>query len=288
MGSGDDGERVRSRLDAIARAAGDYGEESPAGGGRADRDDGYGPADEPEPLRLSDRLRAARWQTGRGGTAALGVVGVVAALVAFVVVWRDQPVPQAVPPLPSVSAVSEPPGSEPPGSEPPGSEPSGGASVSETTEPEELVVSVVGLVGAPGLVTLAPGTRVADALTAAGGALPGADLAGINLAQRVADGDQIVVGAVPPDPPPPASSVSSAGTGAGSPAPAAESGAGPVNLNTADEAALDALPGVGPVTAAAIIAWRDENGPFTDVEQLGEVDGIGPARLARLRTVVTV
>lgn len=280
MGSGDDGERVRSRLDAIARAAGDYGEDSPVAGGRADRDDGYGPADEPEPLRLSDRLRAARWQTGRGGTAAVGVVGVVAALVAFVVVWRDQPVPQAVPPLPSVSAVSG----------PPVSAPSGGASAPEATEPEELVVSVVGLVGAPGLVTLAPGTRVADALTAAGGALPGADLAGINLAQRVADGDQIVVGAVPPDPPPPASSVSSAGagTGTGSSARAAESGAGPVNLNTADEAALDALPGVGPVTAAAIIAWRDANGPFTDVEQLGEVDGIGPARLARLRTVVTV
>ena len=210
------------------------------------------------------------------------------ALVAFVVVWRDQPVPQAVPPLPSVSTASD----------PLLSAPSGAAAAPDTVEPEELVVSVVGLVAAPGLVTLAPGTRVADALTAAGGALPGADLTGINLAQRLADGDQLVVGAAPPDPPPPASSVSSAGTGAGSRASAsggaasggAASGgaAGPVNLNTADEAALDALPGVGPVTAAAIIAWRDENGPFTDVEQLGEVDGIGPARLARLRMLVTV
>ncbi|MBH0120259.1 ComEA family DNA-binding protein [Rhodococcus sp. CX] len=286
MGSGDEGERVRSRLDAIARAAGDYGAD---GDYRAAGDDGEeSPVGESEPLRLIDRLRAARWQTGNGGTAALGVVGIVAALVAFVVVWRDQPVPQAVPPLPSVSTASE----------PLVSAPSGAAAAPDMAEPEELVVSVVGLVAAPGLVTLAPGTRVADALTAAGGALPGADLTGINLAQRVADGDQIVVGAAPPDPPPPASSVSSVGTGAGSrasaPGGAASGGtasggaAGPVNLNTADEAVLDALPGVGPVTAAAIIAWRDENGPFTDVEQLGEVDGIGPARLARLRTLVTV
>ncbi|WP_420753513.1 helix-hairpin-helix domain-containing protein [Rhodococcus sp. O3] len=281
MGSGDEGERVRFRLDAIARAAGDHGA---TGDYRAAGDGAVGdfgeepPVGEPEPLRLVDRLRASRWQTGHGGTAALGVVGIVAALVAFVVVWRDQPVPQAVPPLPSVSTVSE----------PLVSVPSGAAPTSDAVEPEELVVSVVGLVAAPGLVTLAPGSRVADALTAAGGALPGADLTGINLAQRVADGDQIVVGAVPPDPPPPASSVSSAGTGVGSPAPTSGGAAGPVNLNTADEAALDALPGVGPVTAAAIVAWRDENGPFTDVEQLGEVDGIGPARLARLRTLVTV
>ncbi len=61
-----------------------------------------------------------------------------------------------------------------------------------------------------------------------------------------------------------------------------------MNLNTSDEAALDALPGVGPVTASAIVAWRRDNGPFTDVEQLSEVDGIGPARLARLRELVTV
>lgn len=281
MGSGDDGERVRSRLDAIARAAGDYGEELPTGG-RADRDDGYGSGEPepgaPEPLRLIDRLRAARWQTGRGGTAALGVVGVVAALVAFVVVWREQPVPQAVPPLPSVVT----------GSEPAAVPPAGAAA--PPPAPEELVVSVVGLVGAPGLVTVVPGARVADALTAAGGALPGADLAGINLAQRVADGDQIVVGVLPPDPPPPASGVSSAGAGTsgGSSATASEGGGGPVNLNTADVAALDALPGVGPVTAAAIIGWREANGPFADVEQLGEVDGIGPARLARLRALVTV
>lgn len=287
MGSGDDGERVRSRLDAIARAAGDhgaagdYGEASSAAGDRDGRDDGYGLAGEAEPLRLIDRLRAARWQTGRGSTAALGVVGVAAALVAFIVVWRDQPVPQPVPPLPSVSTVSEPLLSEPRVSAPSGT-------ATEAAEPAELVASVVGLVGAPGLVTLAPGARVADALTAAGGALPGADLAGINLAQRVADGDQIVVGAVPPDPPPPASGVSNAGIGAGSPASPSGDGAGPVNLNTADETALDALPGVGPVTAAAIIAWRDANGPFTDVEQLGEVDGIGPARLARLRPLVMV
>ncbi|WP_258008723.1 ComEA family DNA-binding protein, partial [Rhodococcus sp. ENV425] len=89
-------------------------------------------------------------------------------------------------------------------------------------------------------------------------------------------------------PVPPASGVSGSGGKGGVGEPGAPPGAGPVNLNTADEATLDALPGVGPVTAAAIVAWRRDNGPFTDVEQLAEVDGIGPARLARLRTLVVV
>jgi competence protein ComEA len=114
-----------------------------------------------------------------------------------------------------------------------------------------------------------------------------AETVGLNLAQKLADGDQIVVGAADQSGGVSASSSTTAG-GTG-PAAAGESGgAGLVNLNTATEAELDDLPGVGPVTAAAIISWRTSNGKFTDIEQLGEVDGIGPARLAKLRVLVSV
>ena len=153
--------------------------------------------------------------------------------------------------------------------------------------PEALVVSVVGLVRTPGLVNLHSGSRIADALAAAGGVLDGAETVGLNLAQKLADGDQIVVGAA--DQSGGVSASSSTTAGGTSPAAAGDSGgAGLVNLNTATEAELDGLPGVGPVTAAAIISWRTSNGKFTDVEQLGEVDGIGPARLAKLRVLVSV
>ncbi|MEZ7236865.1 ComEA family DNA-binding protein [Rhodococcus sp. GXMU-t2271] len=271
MGSSDEHDLVRSRLDAIARSTGDRPPVAPTV--PADDDpypwyDAAGTADPPGPI---ERLRAARWQTGRRGTGALAVVGVVVVLVTLVVTWRDRPVAEPVPPLPAVEVAA------------PTADP---VAPQQDSAPEEVVVSVVGLVGKPGLVRIAPGSRVADALTAAGGALEGADLTGLNLAQRLADGDQIMVGTLPPVPP--VSGISgAAGAGETGVSGAPETG-GPVNLNTADEAALDALPGVGPVTAAAIVAWRRDNGPFTDVEQLAEVDGIGPARLARLRTLVTV
>jgi len=160
---------------------------------------------------------------------------------------------------------------------------------------EPVVVSVVGLVHTPGLVTLEPGARIADALDAAGGALDGADMLGLNMARRVTDGEQIVVGIGAP-PGQPTEMGSSVVTGAdssadaagprGSPAPGGP--AGPVDLNTATVEQLDTLPGVGPVTAAAIVSWRDSNGRFTSVDQLGEVDGIGPVRLAKLRDLVLV
>ncbi|MFF0529690.1 ComEA family DNA-binding protein [Nocardia amikacinitolerans] len=179
---------------------------------------------------------------------------------------------------------------------PVGAHPVSAKSVPPTTgalpapEPAELVVSVVGLVQRGGLVRLPDGARVADALAAAGGARDGADLTGINLAQRVQDGDQILVGATAPAPGTPSQSGSTTITATGGAATSRPS-AGPtgkVDLNKATEAELDALPGIGPVTASAITAWRKANGRFTDLEQLGEVDGIGPARLARLRDLVTV
>lgn len=169
----------------------------------------------------------------------------------------------------------------------------------------ELVVSVVGLVHKPGLVRLPAQSRVADAIARAGGARNGADLLSLNLAQKVNDGDQILVGyAGGPGRMALRSAVVTAAGSAGatphadgaaaptgqSPGQQAESGSptGKVNLNTATEAELDTLPGVGPVTAKAILAWRVGHGRFTSVEQLGEVDGIGPARLAKLRDLVTV
>ena len=157
-----------------------------------------------------------------------------------------------------------------------------------------VIVSVVGLVHKPGLVTLSSGARIADALSAAGGALDGADLIGLNMARRVADGEQIIVGIAPPpgEPTTMGSSVASV-----APSPVADGDASSeaalaptasVDLNAATEEELDGLPGVGPVTAAAIVAWRAANGSFTSVDQLADVDGIGPARLEKLRAQVHV
>ena len=150
-----------------------------------------------------------------------------------------------------------------------------------------IALGVVGLVQQPGLVTLAPNARVADAVAAAGGPLNGADTVGLNLARHVADGEQIVVGIVTPAGRPAAlgSSVGPSQTG---PITNSPKTMGPVDLNTASVEQLDALPGVGPVTAAAIVAWRQANGKFTEVDQLGEVDGIGPARLKKLRPLVRI
>jgi competence protein ComEA len=160
-----------------------------------------------------------------------------------------------------------------------------------------VVVSVVGLVHTPGLVTLAPGARIADALQAAGGAVDGADTIGLNMARPLGDGEQIVVG-LAPIPGQPRALGSSVASGSapipGAPTPAPVPGsvkpkAGEVlDLNTATVEQLDALPGVGPVTAAAIVAWRQANGKFTSVDQLADVDGIGPARLEKLRALVRV
>lgn len=152
----------------------------------------------------------------------------------------------------------------------------------------------MGLVHKPGLVTLEAGARIADALAAAGGPLDGADMVGLNMARRLTDGEQIVVGiAAPPgEPTAMGSSVSPGATATSADSPPTGTGDKPsgekVNLNTATVEQLETLPGIGPVTAAAIVAWRDANGRFTSVDQLGDVDGIGPARLDKLRSLVHV
>ena len=152
-----------------------------------------------------------------------------------------------------------------------------GAAPSE--EPSEIIVSVIGEVAEPGLKTLEPGARVADALAAAQ-PLPGAETMALNHAQRLSDGQQLHIlpsGAAPaptPGEPAPASDNSSSPGGSAS-------GSG-VSLNSATAEELMELKGVGEVTAQAIVAYREEHGGFKDVEELLEVSGIGPAKLAQL------
>ncbi len=253
-----------------------------------------GSAAAPEYERPSARRSAARLNPGRRGAAALIVVALVAAGIAAVTVWRDRPTAQAVPPLPVVE-VRDADGGAAVGRDVESTESTESASTAPSSAapgPDtQVVVSVVGLVNQAGLVLLPPGSRVADALAAAGGARPGADVLGLNMAERVDDGDQILVGVAPPEGAPVtvgSARVSSGAGGGGGTGGAAAKPVGRVDLNTAGEAELDALPGVGPVTAAAIVAWRRTNGKFTDIAQLGEVDGIGPARLAKLRDLVVL
>ena len=140
-----------------------------------------------------------------------------------------------------------------------------------------VTVDVAGKVRRPGIAVLDPGSRVVDALKAAGGARAGVDLSPLNLARVLVDGEQILVGE-----PTPVGLAASAVPSAGAPG-------GPlVNLNTASQVELEALPEVGPVTAQAILAWRTEHGGFTSVDELLEVDGIGDATLGQLAPYVTV
>jgi competence protein ComEA len=159
-----------------------------------------------------------------------------------------------------------------PAVEPIGGAPSAGYVATAAAPPSAvLVVAVTGKVRRPGLVRVPAGARVADAIEAAGGALPGTDLSAVNLARKVTDGELIVVGVPPP------------------PGPAGGPGAtAPVNLNTATAEQLQTLPGVGPVLAQRIIAYRDEHGGFKAVSELRRVSGIGDARYNELKDRVVV
>ena len=272
-------------------------------GAEADADSHADPADpEPDPDAADDdqnsllprwlpdtsqrggwvaRLRA---DPGRAGAIAMAVIAALAVLVTIFTLVRDRPAPVMSAKLPPVDGAS----TASPRS-------SAGPVAGAPADDRPCVVSVVGLVHTPGLVTLAPGARIADALQAAGGAVDGADTIGLNMARPVGDGEQIVVGLAPISGRPTALGSSVASGSApmpGTPAPVSGS-AKPkpgqaLDLNTASVEQLDALPGVGPVTAAAIVAWRQANGKFTSVDQLADVDGIGPARLEKLRALVRV
>ena len=138
----------------------------------------------------------------------------------------------------------------------------------------QLVVDVAGAVARPGLYHLAAGTRIADAVAAAGGATAKADVTLVNLAAPLADGEQVLV---------PQIGVAAAPGAAPGAAPSATA---PLDLNTATAEQLDALPGIGPTTAQKIIDYRQANGPFRSVDDLEAVPGIGPSKLAQLKGLV--
>lgn len=149
--------------------------------------------------------------------------------------------------------------------------------------PEPLVVHVAGEVRRPGVYTFVDGDRVVDAVRAAGGARSKADLDAINLASPLADGEQILVPRRGPT-----GSTASGFQGAVPGASPSSALSALVNVNTADEAQLEELPGIGPVLAQAIVDYRTENGPFPSVDSLLDVSGIGPSTLADIRELVTV
>ncbi|HEX6501441.1 MAG TPA: ComEA family DNA-binding protein [Micromonosporaceae bacterium] len=210
--------------------------------------DGTG-RDAPAPTPLRSALGA--FDPGRRGVRALALVAAVVVLGAALLAWRAGPhvEPVAATRTSTVSATASP----------------SGASV---------VVAVAGRVRHPGLVRLPAGARVADALEAAGGALPGTDLSFLNLARKLTDGELIVVGVTPPP--------EAAGEAGGA------STAGLVNLNTATSAQLDSLPGIGPALAQRILDYRREHGPFNSVDDLRHVEGIGDAKFAQIKDRVTV
>ncbi|SCL63692.1 competence protein ComEA [Micromonospora eburnea] len=233
------------------------------------------PIDEPDPgsppAGRPPRLPGpGAFDPGRRGIRALAVVAAVVVLAAGIWAWRSRPRAEPVRPVAPVAAPDE-------------AQPSPAASSSAGSE---VVVAVAGKVRRPGLVRLAAGARVADAVEAAGGALPGVDVALLNPARKVTDGELILVGvAAPPgqagQPGQPGQPAPGQPAGAGAPA-------GPVNLNTATLAQLDALPGVGPVLAQRILDHRERHGGFRSVSDLRQVEGIGDARYEQLKDLVTV
>ncbi|MDQ1463607.1 MAG: competence protein ComEA [Actinomycetota bacterium] len=163
-------------------------------------------------------------------------------------------------------------------------------SPSPTTAPTgavPIVVDVVGKVVKPGVFTLPPNARVYDAIAAAGGAVPGTDLTALDLASKVADGEEIFVGVTLPSGPSGQLGGVVGGGGAGAPA-GADAAPTVVNINAATVAELETLPGIGAVMAERIIAWRTQHGRFASITQLQQVSGIGPSKYAALAERVTV
>ena len=159
----------------------------------------------------------------------------------------------------------------------PAAEPSAASAPGATVgQAGSVTVDVAGKVRRPGIAVLDAGARVVDALKAAGGARRGVDLSSLNLARVLVDGEQILVGAPP-------QSVAAPGPSAPGQVPGQL-----VNLNLASATELESLPEVGPVTAAAIIAWRESNGGFSAVDELLEIDGIGETTLGQIAPYVTV
>jgi competence protein ComEA len=206
----------------------------------------------------------------RGALVVLVLAGLAVALAAFVL-WRARPHPvdlgAAIPAPAGVAEVVAPrPGPAEPGGSPP-------AAPGPNPRPE-LTIDVEGKVAHPGVVTVPAGSRVRDALSAAGGALPGVATTTLNLAEPVSDGEQVVLGV----PGAPGGSASSSTSGVGR----------LLDLNTASASDLHTLPGVGPVLAGRIVEFRRMHGRFTSVDELREIPGIGRAKFAAIRPRVRV
>lgn len=195
---------------------------------------------------------------GRRGVRALTLVAVLVVLGAGFWAWQSRPQVEPVEPVAVVTPVAP------------------SVSVEPTEADGELVVAVAGKVRRPGLVRVPAGARVADAVQAAGGALPGVDVALFNPARKVADGELILIGVTAPP------GVAPVGGEAG------VVPGGKVNLNTATLAQLDTLPGVGPVLAQRILDHREEHGGFRSVSDLRQVGGVGDTRYEQLKDLVTV
>ncbi|MFE1714004.1 helix-hairpin-helix domain-containing protein, partial [Streptomyces sp. NPDC058728] len=232
-----------------------------------------------EARRLAVRERLPVWLQARCGVeprtvGAVAVVLVVAAGCAAQQFWsaRPQPVtaPAVITPAPAPVPVAA---AAPVAGSAGGPAPPGGA---------RIVVDVGGKVREPGVRRLPAGSRVEDALAAAGGVRPGTDTTGLNRARVLVDGEQVLVGVpapMPAPPQPPAHPLSPPGGGVGP-------GAGPLSLGTATVEQLDGLPGVGPVLAKHIVDFRTARGGFRSVEELRQVNGIGERRFADLRRLV--
>ncbi|MFC1441598.1 ComEA family DNA-binding protein [Streptacidiphilus sp. N1-10] len=272
-------ELVRQRMDALF-------EPVPAGRGRgggsaarapvaaaAPPASGAGPSPEPAPLPVRRRLPLAlqeRLDLDRRAVVGLSVLLVLGVGYGAQQFWAGRPEPVAVPTaeVSSGASLSPPLSSTLPSAASSVLVSSGAGAGAGAGGGGGVVVDVAGRVREPGVRTLPAGSRVQDALKAAGGAAPGTDLTGLNLARRLNDGEEIIVGAAP----------GAAGAASSSARPA-----GPLSLNSATVEQLDALPGLGPVLAQRIIQYRDQHGGFTSVDQLRKVSGFGERRLADLR-----
>ncbi|MFB9251035.1 helix-hairpin-helix domain-containing protein [Sphaerisporangium melleum] len=192
------------------------------------------------------------------------VLALLAAIVGGVLAWRARPEVQPLAPPTPVAGIQAFPVARP-------------TPAPDPTRAGEVVVHVTGKVRKPGLVTLSSGSRVADALTAAGGVRSGAKTGALNLARKLVDGEQIVVG-------PPVGQGMVAPQAAGSPA----SADAPLDLNTATPAQLETLPGVGEVLAGRIVEFRQSHAGFRSIDELRQVTGIGDRKFADLRDKVHV
>ncbi len=244
----------------------------------------------------ADAPFASRWDLTAHHVAIVALAAVALVAVAAWLVLRSQPHSQPVQlssersvpsSAPTGSAVSTPTAalSGSPVLAPSQSTNAPSTSASLTSAPAttgQIIVDVAGKVRRPGIVELPAGSRVVDALDAAGGARPGVDTRSLNLARPLLDGEQIVVGYDVPSVSSPAGATSaSPSSGAGAPVQQ-------VDLNTATAEQLDTLPDIGPVTAQSILTWRQQNGSFTSVDELLEVSGIGDATLADVSPYVYV